>query len=470
MNFKKSIFTFTLLLFLGAAVYADENEQVKKTISYDEYIAGIEKTLPELKSNEMNILSAENKVKNAKSGGDISFNAGGNYYSNTQYSGLSSKGDVDGYDYYAGLSKTITSTGTKLSGTYNYSKNCYSGFGSTSDYSSYEPAVTVKVTQPLLYNFLGKVDSYSEDNAKMQLEIAKNQLEQNNRSVLNVYRKLYFQWIMYKENINNLDEAIGNSNKLKAQIRKKVDCGLADNDDYQGAVASVLGYENQRRGYETSLKNIENQLSIYIDISAGVPDEKTFEEYYRKAGGEGLAEHDFKNTTSAKVMDLTIKNYMYSKGVYENRLLPEFNVYAGMTKKDISGSPTYGVDDTDYNVGFEFRYYLGNNAAESGLKDVEIQLKSLEYEYNAVQNSYRKQMLGYIESSKGIIEQLDNSVKTLKALESKLVTERRKYNQARLNLSYVISTENSITAEKNSIIALKYQLIGNYIDYTDLVK
>lgn len=469
MRFKTFIFT-VLLTYMYAAAYTQKPAHGASTMSFDEYVANIEKALPELKSNEMDILSAENRVKSAKSGGDTAITAGGTSYSNKEYSGIDDRGDVRGYDYYAGLSKTITSTGTTVSGTYDYAKSSYSNFSSSSDYSSYEPSMTVKITQPLLYNFLGKVDRYAENNAKLQLEIAGYQLIENNKSVLNAYKKLYFQWILYKENITNLDEAIANSNSLKEQLKRKVNSGLADNDDYQGSVSSVLNYENQRRVYLTALRNIEHQMNLYFNISEAKPDEKAFTEYYRKAISSGLPEISFKNTTSAKIMDLTMKEYSYSKGVYENRLLPELNVFAGMTRKNLSGSQTYGTKDTDYNMGFEFKYYLENNSAESSLKDVEIQMKALEYEYMSTENSYKKQLLGYIESSNGIIEQLLNKEKTVKALESKLVTEKKKYNQARLNLSYVIDTENSITTEKNSILDLRYQLIGYYIDYMDLIK
>lgn len=470
MGFRIFILPVFIILLTSGAF--PEKEQVKqKTITYDEYITAIEQSLPELKDNETGVLSAENKVKSAKSNGDIYLNAGGSAYSTKTYSGINDKGDAEGYNYYAGLSKTVTSTGTTLSSTYNYSKESYSHFSSASyDYSYFEPSLTVKVTQPLLYNFLGKADRYSENNAKMQLEIAKFQLIENNRSVLNAYKKLYFQWIMYKEKIRNLDEAIVNSNILKEQIRKKVNAGLADNDDYQGSVTSVLSYENQRRENGTELKNIEHQMSLYLNMDSGVPDVKSFQDYYSKACSSGLDEITFKNTTSAKIMDMTMKNYSYSKGVYENKLLPELNVFAGITRKDISETQTYAMNDTDYSVGFELKYYLENNAAESALKDIEIQIRSLAYEYKATENSYRKKLLGYIEYSKGITEQLGNKEKTLKALGLKLATERKKYNQARLNLSYVIDTENSITSEKNNILSLKYQIIGNYIDYMDLIK
>ncbi len=468
MRFRVPAFIILMML-AASAVFSDEIGGTSRSISYIDYIAAIEKTLPELKSNEMEVLSAENKVKSAKSGSDTALTAGGSAYSSKQYSSINNKGDVKGYNYYAGLSKTFSSTGTTVTGTYNYDKNNYSNFSSASDYSAYEPSAAIQISQPLLYNFLGKVDRYSENDAKMQLEIAKHQLQENNKSVLNAYKKLYFQWIMYKANIGNLDEAISNSIILKEQMKRKVNAGLADNDDYQSAVSSVLSYENQRREYMTAIKNIENQMNLYLDGNT-IPDEKAFDEIYRKAAGEGLSDVSFKHTTSAKIMDLTMKNYAYSKGVYENKLLPEFNILAGITKKDISGSQTYGAKDTDYNVGFEFKYYLENNSAESSLKDVEIQIKALEYEYKSTENTYKKQLLSFIESSNGIIDQLENKEKTVKALESKLVTEKKKYNQARLNLSYVIDTENSITTERNNILALRYQLIGYYIDYMDLIK
>ncbi len=459
------------IIFTATCLRAEETAAERKTISYDSYIVEIEKSLPELKSNDMDILSAENRVRGARSSGDTYLNAGGTFFSQNNYSGYTDAGDVRGYNYYAGLSKKITSTGTNLSAAYNYSQGDYSSLPyGAADTSAYTPSLSIKVSQPLLYNFLGKVDSYSEDNAKMQLEIAKTRLGQNNNSVLNSYRKLYFQWVMYGEIIKNLDEAISNLNVLKAQIKKKVDAGLADNDDYQNSTASVLLYEHQRTEYRTALQNIENRLRVYIDVNSVMPDRKVFNEYYEKVSAAGMPEVNFRNTTNSKIMELTIKNYAFSKGVYENKLLPELNVFAGMTKKELSQSQTYGAKDTDYNAGFEFKYPLENSAAESGLKDIDIKLRSLDYEYKAAENSYRKALSSYIDSVKGITTQLEGKEKTLKARELQLVTERKKYSQARLPLAYVITTENNITAERTNIISLRYQLIGYYIDYMDLVK
>jgi len=60
--------------------------------------------------------------------------------------------------------------------------------------------------------------------------------------------------------------------------------------------------------------------------------------------------------------------------------------------------------------------------------------------------------------------------KNLQALISQRQTERKKYEQARLDLQYLINTENSIAMEKLTLLQLKVGLLGYYIDYKDLTE
>ncbi len=463
-----NLFTAAILVIpaVQAGAYAGE---AKKALAYEDYMKKIESTLPEIKSNSIDVLQAENEVKRAKGDSDVSLSAGGEGFSGNQYSGTDT-GKTDGYTFQAGAEKKFTSTGTILSTTYDYSKYSYSGYSSTDDYSTYKPSLTVKVTQPLLYNFLGKVDQYSEKNAKMQYEIEKLKLSENNRSVLKSYRKLYFQWISYGEIVKNLEKAIKNSRAMKNQTLRKVKAGLADNDDYQKTITSLLSYESQYRDYRKALKNVENQLSVYFDVSAYEPDRTLYEKWVDQARSFGYDSADFGKTTSAKIIEETMKNYQYSKGVYENKLLPEFNVFAEAARKDIGESTTFAMNDSEYTVGFEFTYKLGNNSAESSLKDVDLQMKSLRLEYDSTLKNYTKNMLIYRESASGTKDVVSIQEAQLKALNSQLKTEKKKYSQARLNLSYVIDTENSITSGMTELINYKYELIGYYIDYLDLIK
>ena len=461
-------FIFTMSAFLFCLPLSAQ-EDGRNTVTYDEFIKRIEKTLPEIKSNKTNVLLAENDIKRAKSAGDITVDAGGDYGNQEQYNITTGSGNVSNSTFYAALSKKLIPTGTRLNTEFNYAKTSYSDYNSIPDYSTYEPSVSFKISQPLLYNFLGKVDKYAEKNAEMLFEIEKVRYLENNKSILNAYKKLYFEWILYKELLTNLKESIKNSKTLEAQIKRQVKAGLSDNDDYQKVVTSTLSYESQYEEYSTALTKIENEIELYLNMKFE-PDTSAFKNVFSESYECGFNNVNFSSTNSARLIDLTMKNLNYTKEVSENQLLPELNVYTQLTRKNVSDEAVSGLDKTDYSIGFEFTYNIGNNSAESDLREAEIRLQDLNYEYKSTLNKFKKKLSEYYASATGTKKQLKNANNVLKALESQLKTEEKKYKQARLNLSYVIETENSIAAKKIEMIELRNKLIENYIDFNDLIK
>ena len=460
-----SVFTASLCF----PLYADEKSS--PVLKYDDYMKAVEKSLPEIRSNEIDVMLAENDLKSAKSAGDTSLTAGGDYSSTQQYNMMSGTGVANAGRFYAGISKKLIPTGTSISTELDYTRTKYSEYSTVSDYSTYEPSISLKVSQPLLYNFLGKVDKYAEKNAKMQYEIEKVKYTENNKSVLNAYRKLYFEWILYREILKNLEESITNSKKLQEQVARQVKARVADQDDYQEVVAATLEYEGQYREYLTSMKKIENQVRLYLSMEVS-PDTEAFSGMLEKSMGNGFGDVEFSKTSSARLIDLAMENLNYTKDVKENELLPELNIYGEVSRKSISDSSQSSMElnKTDYSVGFEFTYSLENNSAESALKEAEIGLLQLKYEYQSTLKEYRKSLAEYRLSAEGNRSLIKNAASVLGALNTKLRTERKKYNQARLKLSYIIETENSIASKKIELLQLQYQLIGNYIDYTDLTR
>jgi outer membrane protein TolC len=253
-------------------------------------------------------------------------------------------------------------------------------------------------------------------------------------------------------------------------VRRNYQSGLSEEDDYQKTVATLLEYEQKLESNRITLNYIVDQLSLYIKSSEQAPSEDDFNSLFSLSNAADFGYVDFSKTGSAKILDLTMRQLLYSKGVYENRLLPEFNVTGGVTQKGLATESSKAYSDLsyrDWNVGFNFTYSLGNNSAEASLKDVEIQLKSLEYTRDVTVNSYKKNLLRLADQARGTREILAKKTAYLNSLTRQLAVERRKYRQGRLNLFYVITTENSISAAKTDIFNLKYQLITYYIDYLD---
>ena len=468
---------FAALVFTATAINAAD-ETTRKTgepLKYQAYINSIISALPEIKANGTNVLSRENALKKAKSLEDFSLTGSGNYSVANQMNPLA--GDfvyrAAAADLSMGLSKKIISTGTDVGVNMGYARNGYEDYPSISDTSIYSPFAGITVKQPLLYNFLGRVDRFSEKSAAMKLETEKVRLIENNKNTLNAYKKLYFEWMLTLKKIQNCRESIANSKAQQYQVGRNFKAGLVEEDDYQKTVASILEYEQQLENYMITLNNIVHQLSLYIKTDSASPSEEDFDGLFDDSLKAGFAYVDFSKTGSAKILDLTMKQLLYSKGVYENRLLPTLNVSAGVTRKNLTTDSSESFSDlsySDWKLGFEFRYNLGNNSAESDLRDIEIQLKALEYERDSAVNAYKKNLSKLADLASGTKQLIEKKNAYLSSLKRRLQVEQRKYRQGRLNLSYVITTENSISAAMTDLFNLRYLLITYYIDYMDATK
>lgn len=471
----KKIFILPSIIFMLAESVPAAAQENKDIISYQDYIDSIIAGLPELKANGINLLTQENAVKKAKSLGDISLTSSGTISSARQIQENLGKLDYTNRSLSIGAAKTFTSTGTRLGVNGGYSRTGYENVeNGTPDSHAYSaPFLGFTVTQPLLNNFLGKVDSYTEKNAQMQVDVEKARLIVSNISSLNSYRKLYFNWILSLKQIDYSNDSIKSSSVQLNQVRRNYQAGINEEDDFQRATANLLNYEQQLENNLILKNNIERYISVYMDTSNLKPSESDFDSMYSKASAHDFGFVDFENTTSSKIIDLTADRLMYAKGVYRNRTLPELNVNGGYTRRNLTASSSEqfkSFGENDWNVGFEFVYRLGNNQAEGELKDIEIQLQSLDYERSVAVNSYKKNLTSLENYASGTKDLIAKKERYITVLNRQLAAERRKYSQGRLNLSYVITTENQIATEKTNIINLKYQLIGYYIDYLDAIQ
>ncbi|MDR3238361.1 MAG: TolC family protein [Spirochaetia bacterium] len=467
-------------LFISAAVGVLAQTE-KAPLKYNEYIDSVISSLPELKANGINLLAEENALKKARALSDITLTANANRSSTAQLSSDSTKpfAYVD-TQLGAALTKKFTTTGTIVGVNGGYGQTGYEGVYPPSpppagpiDSYVYSPYIGVTLKQPLLYNFLGKVDRYTEEDAEMKVDLEKVRLIENNKMSLNTYKKLYFEWILTLKKIQNSKKSIASAQTQLNQVRRNYQAGISEEDDYQRTVATLIDYQQQLESDLIILNNIEHYLSLYINAFALEPNQDDFDEFFAKSNEHVYDFVDFSKTSSAKMLNMTMDRLAHSKGIFENRTLPELNVTGAYTRKNLTNESSEKFSrfsENDWRIGFEFVYNLGSNLAEGELKDIEIQLQSLGYEKNIAENNYKKALSNISNSAAGTKELLKQKTAYLAALQRQLATERRKYGQGRLHLSYVITTENQISATNTAIFTLKYQLISSYIDYMDAIQ
>ncbi len=475
------IITISILLAVTAvAAQSAENRKIetvnkKEKITFDSYLEKIRGKLPEMQKNRLAVEKAKNSLYASRAQEDFSLSSSFKYYyeNPASTSPATSLDSTSGFASSVGVNKKFIETGTQISTGVEYGSSNIKSTALSLDSTSHTPAVYLSITQPLLNNAFGLVDRFAKNNARMQLAIEKLKKRENDKATLSYYRKLYFSWIDYRKRLNILQKNIQGARNLYNQTTRKYRAGLADNDDVQRSLSSLLQYQQQHKEAGTALESIERELNLYFDISGYEPDTQEFNQYFNTALKEVYPAVSYIKTRSCEIYRLTHENLKYNEKVTKNQLLPQLNLEASVkvkSQQDEFNSSMAEMNDVDYSIGFSVSYPLGNTEAQSKIKDAEIAIREINREYEITENSYRKNLENIQLSVSGKKSIHDLKLKNLNALKSKYRTEQQKYRQARINLSYLVDTGISISNEEINLLQLKRDLINYYIDYRDLTE
>jgi len=473
-----------LILFAGFFVNTLFSKELiktnKKILLFNEYHKLLDKKIPDIKKNLISVKKSEEALKGSKFIYDTNLNASAQYFRQKPYS-LGSSFIIDhksGFAPSVGMNQILPYLGTRLNLSFQYSLSDTIGTNSITNQSStisqYQPSVSLSITQPLLYNAFGVLDKYTYKDAKYKLEIAKLSQKENNKAIYTYYKKLYYNWIMSAEVLDILKKALNNAKRIEAKTRRQVRVRLSDNDDLQKSVASRIQYQLQYEQNLLNYKKIKKEINLIIDTSKYAPDKKLFEKTFDKYNKEKImADVKFVQTRNSRILKKNIASIKYQSSILQNKLLPELNLIGSVTQKsnaDSVSSAFSNMSDTEYYVGLSMSYALGNSKAKSDLKQADLSIQELNQTYKSTNNSFDVKLKSLVSNITSYKKQHQFYKNYIKALNSQLYTERQKYKQARLNLSYLISTQNNIAATKINILTLRLSLILASLDYNDLIK
>jgi len=478
VGMKNKNITAYIVLFMVVSVhgFAQNNDAI---LSYDEYVSIMIKQLPQIKNNIIQVKKAQVNVEKAKSVDDTTLVAQGQYTHQKQYTtgkNLFEPDYSETYYGYAGIERIIAPTGTRLSAGFEYDASSVKGNrtipAQAMSIDEYQPSIKATITQPLLKNVFGIADRYGKNNAEYALQIQKLQQREDDDSVMNYYKKLYFTWIFYKQAIDILAESIANAKNLVVTVERKAKAGLAENDDLQRAYSSLYSYQADYQQYQITYRALLDELWLYINKEA-TPDSAYLQNYFNEIVIMDIQEIPFEKTRAYAIVAKSIDSMHYTIDVANNDTLPQMDVILSASRKNYSQNQSDALSklpDTDYSIGLQFSYPLGNHTSQSQLQEYELSLKELEHNLNISKNDYYKNIRTILQSLKGYKDLIEINTKNLYALISQRQTERKKYEQARLDLKYLIETENSIFSQQLKLLQLKVSFIDYFIDYNDLIQ
>ncbi|MCK4797929.1 MAG: TolC family protein [Spirochaetes bacterium] len=485
---KRNIFILLLINFYH--LFAQD----KTIIQFEDYIILIKEKLPELKKNTNDLSIAKNNVFKANELYDVDLY--------TSFNGIGNKIYPDGssieMDYSSGFNtkvelSTTFPSGTRLSVGGEYTQMYSNGESSQtiwpggfqnnieSEFNtiSYDPVIKLGISQPLIFNWFGFLDRFAKKDAKMKLVIEKLKKIENDKQILNYYEKLYFIWVEYNEMLRFLEKTIENSKQLEEQTKEKLKTGIAENDELQRVKYLVFKYKEQYNQVEAEYYKIMNELSMFFETKSTLPDITTFDTYFQNSIDQTVDFIEFEKTRNSKILNLSKENLEYMRKASFNKTLPQLNLFGNLdikfhrfdqTIESDAEDPETSYGDIDFVAGLEFRYPLGNYKARGELKETELMIKDLLLQYDITNKNYTqnlKTIISYINVYKKIVAVKKQSIDSLK---SRYKTEKKKYNQARVDLRDLLDTDNTITSEEIELIKLKTNIINLYFDYVKFTR
>jgi len=447
---KKIFLKITLLVVVQCSFLFSQ-----ETISCLDYMTQIKNQLPQIQKSQLSVELAENSIKQASSLEDPVLELNTSLLQEYQYTTAINPTKIRGNSIGASLTKK------SLNGTtFGYGGSLFLG-----DYKI--PQVYVNYTYPIFYNAGGIQDKFKTYAAQNNFDIEKWKQQDIDNQTLNEFRKLYFQWIKTNAIISLLENNIKNAKELQKNTKAKHASGLADLDDVEKISTLVIKYQSQLVQYHTYVNEILALLTPYINTKELTPSNTEVAAQLRLINKKDLTTIDVNEHPSFKIYELQKQYFDEYKEVLKNSLLPKTDLNLQVALKGKNEDLSQAISDmenVDYTAAIVFSIPLNKTKAKADLEALEITVKLLAQDIRQNSNYLQSQKDKLLANIQGQQKQLKLSAKNLKSLQSRYKVENSKYKRARLNISYLIDTQNAIITEKINSKTLETGIIFNYFD------
>lgn len=475
---KKIILFLTLSSFVfGQAEVREveipiETNEIKNVLEFTDYISKVKELLPEIKITEAQVSNAYLNIESARGGGDVNLSAEAGVVGRTG-SYMDVPLNAAGLRWNVGAGSTILQTGTRWNVTISHD----SYFQSDPKGALYTPALQLTLTQPILYNFLGKLDRYPIQDAEYSYSIATMRKKVSDSSVIAKYQKLFYEWILWDKNLQFIETMVKDAKSLESTLQSRMRNGLVDNDSYQNAVRQRLQYEDLYKQYKLNYELVKRDINYFYPIISGVgPNHEAWDNSLKRIIEEVRDEIPFvvfEDSVQGKIASEAIRQAEYTLSVLKYTTMPDLS-FVGSATLNANNTDNYfgafgSMTNSDYFLGFKFSYPIGDRANRAKVEQSKNAIYSVQAEYEQTKRDYLTQLNSIIDNFYVSIDLIKGKRAQIEALNSRLTTQLRKLQTGRIEADDIISTRLDLVNTQKDLLNLEYQLVTTAFDYLALV-
>jgi outer membrane protein TolC len=330
----------------------------------------------------------------------------------------------------------------------------------------YTHALTATYSIPLLKNRGGLLDRLGYDLAEFDVELAEVNAAENQETFLLDVAMKYLDWVLADEQLKIARDRLELAEEELVRTKRKRASYLVDEADVlraEDAVQVARGAVLLVQSGWTAARAELASLAGWDEEEQGSP---SFDPYDLPARPDAAAARDaIAQTRAIRAIDLQASQLAeFEKGLGESTR-PELAaiVSGSLIGADADFDRSLEMKHPDLLVGLEFRYPIGNRAAEADVQTARLQRRQLDLARRSVEVTLEA-------SLRAIVSQLEELEGVLALNVERLDTARRKtseeidlYNQGRGDLTFVIqSRDNEARAKlayaENSLLYHKLSL------------
>ncbi len=279
----------------------------------------------------------------------------------------------------------------------------------------FQNGIAVTVSQPLLKNFGQETTELNISLARFGKEASRDQFETKLTAIITQVRTEYFKLYSLREDLEVKKTSLALARKVLDETTARVKAGVLPAMEILNAEFNVSTRESAVISAERSLQDERELLRTLIQGGeAGEidPVDPPFTDPYPIAQESALKEAR-DHRPELKQLGESLKSSELQERVSRNKLLPDLSVIATGGLQGIDGS--YGrqwetlsrVDYPNWQIGFNFAYPLGNNAAKNDYIRNRLKSEQLRTQIRSQEESIDNEVRSAIRGVQSGYKQLD---------------------------------------------------------------